>query len=168
MPEKNNKTIFSKNLQYLMKQKKVSQLDLMKELHLPSATVSSWVNGTRMPRMEKIQMLATYFDVDISALLDDWLSDKKNLRFASYWSSLNQKERELYNKKMADKRKIEEQNNIINTILNLAETAGPDYLDYFIDGDIPNYEKCELFYNLFSSEVKTIIDLLNSSKISKK
>ena len=43
------KTIFSNNLQYYMNAVGVSQSDIMRDLKIPSATISSWVNGKRLP-----------------------------------------------------------------------------------------------------------------------
>lgn len=62
---------FSKNLKYIMRKKNVSQFDIVKNLDLPPATVSSWVNGTRLPRMSKLRMLSDFFDVSVNELLDE-------------------------------------------------------------------------------------------------
>ena len=48
-----------------------TQMDLMNDLGLISSTVSSWYNGQKMPRMGKIQMLADYFGVNKSDLIED-------------------------------------------------------------------------------------------------
>lgn len=64
------KSIFSHNLRIYMEEKKVTQKDLMRDLNLPSATISSWVNGKRMPRMDRVQELAEYLGINKSDLLD--------------------------------------------------------------------------------------------------
>lgn len=66
---KNNCSLFSDNLKRLMTLKNVTQSDLIKDLDIPSATISSWVNGLRTPRFEKLQLLADYFKVPVSELL---------------------------------------------------------------------------------------------------
>ena len=43
---------------------------LMDDLDLNSATISSWVNGRRLPRMDKLEMLANYFGIQISDLIE--------------------------------------------------------------------------------------------------
>lgn len=62
---------FSKNLKLIMRKKNVSQFDIVKNLDLPPATVSSWVNGTRMPRMSKLRILSEFLDVSVSELLGE-------------------------------------------------------------------------------------------------
>lgn len=62
--------VFAHNLKIYMKDRNVSQKDLIRDLKLPSATVSSWVNGQRMPRMDKIQLLADYLEVSKSDLIE--------------------------------------------------------------------------------------------------
>lgn len=64
MTEDAYRNIFCTNLKQLMKDRGVTQMDLMQALNIPSATISTWVNGQRMPKMSKIQMLAEYFNVD--------------------------------------------------------------------------------------------------------
>lgn len=75
MSEDESRKIFSKNLRYFMNLNNVTQNDLMNDLDLPSATVSSWVNGVRLPRMEKIQMLSNYFGINAASLINDWEND---------------------------------------------------------------------------------------------
>lgn len=62
--------VFAHNLKIYMRDRNVSQKDLVRDLKLPSATVSSWVNGQRMPRMDKIQLLADYLEVSKSDLIE--------------------------------------------------------------------------------------------------
>lgn len=69
MTEQNERLIFAKRLNNLMTLWGKSQTDLMKDLDLPSATVSSWVNGLRLPRMDKLKMLANYFGVSVPTIL---------------------------------------------------------------------------------------------------
>lgn len=60
---------FSINLKRLMKKNNKTQNDMINDLGLSSATISSWVNGSRFPRMDKINLLADYFNVDEFILL---------------------------------------------------------------------------------------------------
>lgn len=48
-----------------------NQMDLMNDLNLGSSTVSSWCTGQKLPRIGKIQLLADYFGVNKSDLLED-------------------------------------------------------------------------------------------------
>lgn len=65
------KKIFSKNLRYYMNLYEKSQQDLCRDLSLDKSTVSTWVNGSRMPRMDKVNLLAVYFHVLRSDLTED-------------------------------------------------------------------------------------------------
>lgn len=65
------KEVFSHNLRAYMSSLGITQKDLMDDLKLPSATVSSWVNGQRMPRMDKIQLLADYMHITKSDLIEN-------------------------------------------------------------------------------------------------
>ncbi len=71
MSEEIIKTIFSNNLQYYMNAAGVNQSDIMRDLKIPSATISSWVNGKRLPRMGKIQELADYLNITKSDLIEN-------------------------------------------------------------------------------------------------
>ena len=54
--------------------------DISKSLGYSYFTVTSWVNGTKYPRMDKIAALAKYFNINISDLIEKEVSleDKKN------------------------------------------------------------------------------------------
>lgn len=67
----NERKIFARNLRRYMALKDKKQIDLMNDLGLSSSTVSSWVNGIKMPRMDKVQMLADYLGIRKSDLIED-------------------------------------------------------------------------------------------------
>ena len=71
MSDELQKQIFAKNLKRLMDISGKNQMDLMNDLNLSSSTVSSWCTGQKFPRMGKIQMLADYFNVMKSDLIED-------------------------------------------------------------------------------------------------
>ena len=66
-----NKEIFSINLRRLMEQRGVSRQDLSKILGVSYFTLSDWVNGKKYPRMDKVEMLATYFGILKSDLIEE-------------------------------------------------------------------------------------------------
>lgn len=66
-----NKKIFSINLRRLMEQKGVSRQDLSNVLGVSYFTISDWVNGKKYPRMDKVEMLATYFGILKSDLIEE-------------------------------------------------------------------------------------------------
>ena len=71
MPEEIYKKIFSKNLNYYMKLKDKTQTDLVNDLGFNKSAVSTWCNGTRLPRMDKVDLLAKYFGINRSDLIED-------------------------------------------------------------------------------------------------
>jgi len=69
--------IFVRKLAYYMQLNGKKQIDLMHDLGLKSATVSSWCTGKKLPRVDKIQLLADYFHIEKSDLLEDKNTDNK-------------------------------------------------------------------------------------------
>ena len=66
-----NKYIFSINLKRLMDKKQVSRKDVADFLGISYFTVSDWVNGKKYPRMDKVELLANYFGVLKSDLIEE-------------------------------------------------------------------------------------------------
>lgn len=63
--------IFAKNLSRLLESHHISQRDIAKILSVSSSTVSSWCTGQKIPRMDKIERLASYFGVLKSDLIEE-------------------------------------------------------------------------------------------------
>lgn len=71
MGEDYYKNIFSKNLKYYMNLNNKEQIDLINDLGFNKSSVSTWCNGTRLPRMDKVEALAKYFGIKRSDLIED-------------------------------------------------------------------------------------------------
>lgn len=71
MSENEYKKIFSKNLRYYMNKNNKKQSDLINDLGFSSSTISNWCTGEKLPRMDKVQILADYFHINKSDLLED-------------------------------------------------------------------------------------------------
>lgn len=71
MSEESYQKIFSKNLNYYMAINGKSQTDLINELGFNKSAVSTWCNGTRLPRMDKVEILARYFNINRSDLIEE-------------------------------------------------------------------------------------------------
>ena len=69
--------IFSKNLQRLMVLHDKTQVDIINDLGFTRSAVSSWVTGTRLPRMDKVDALAKYFQCNRSDLIEDKTEEAK-------------------------------------------------------------------------------------------
>ena len=65
------KKIFAKNLKKYMNLNRKSQIDLINDLGLNKSAVSTWCNGTRLPRMDKVDLLAKYFNINRSDLIEE-------------------------------------------------------------------------------------------------
>jgi transcriptional regulator with XRE-family HTH domain len=63
--------IISKNLKELAYKHGKTQAEIAKDLKLNKATVSSWMNGTRIPRMDSIDLLAHYFNCKRSDIMEE-------------------------------------------------------------------------------------------------
>ena len=69
--EEEQKRIFSKNLNYYMELNGKTQSDLINDLGFDKSAVSTWCNGSRLPRMGKVQRLADYFGIGKTDLIDE-------------------------------------------------------------------------------------------------
>lgn len=70
-----DKRIFAKNLNTIMEECGRSPSDIVNLLGVSKSTVSSWRNGEKMPRMDKIEALANYF----GCLKSDLIEQKPSL-----------------------------------------------------------------------------------------
>lgn len=65
------KRIFSKNLNKYMQLNGKNQIDIINDLGFNKSSVSTWCNGTRLPRMDKVDTLAKYFNINRSDLIEE-------------------------------------------------------------------------------------------------
>lgn len=67
----NNKIILSNNLAFYMDQKGIDRNQLCDDLKFKYSTVSEWLSAKKYPRMDKIEMLANYFNINKSDLIEE-------------------------------------------------------------------------------------------------
>lgn len=77
MSEDYYKKVFSDNLKRYMDLYNKSQIDLINDLGLNKSAVSTWCNGTRLPRMDKVNLLANYFHCNRSDLIEEKIEPKE-------------------------------------------------------------------------------------------
>lgn len=65
-----NKKVFADNLTYYIEKKGVMQKDVAKAIKIANSSVTDWIKGRSYPRMDKLQMLAEYFGVEILDLIE--------------------------------------------------------------------------------------------------
>ncbi|HBA1104942.1 TPA: helix-turn-helix domain-containing protein, partial [Enterococcus faecium] len=68
---KEQREILANNLNSLLRSKGKTQADVIRELGVAEATVRSWFNGEKYPRIDKLQMLADYFNVPRSRITEE-------------------------------------------------------------------------------------------------
>lgn len=68
---KYDKRIFAKKLQHYMDQRGIDRNGLCRELELKYSTVSEWLNAKKCPHLDTIELLADYFGILKSDLIED-------------------------------------------------------------------------------------------------
>lgn len=71
MSDLGNKKVFSKNLRKYMDLYQKSRSDICKDLGFAYTTFTSWETGVNYPRIDKIEMMADYFHIEKSDLIED-------------------------------------------------------------------------------------------------
>lgn len=72
-----NKETFAKNLQYYIARSHRSQKEIAEAVGVSPSTFNEWVKGKKYPRIDKIEMLANYFGILKSDLIEE-KNNKKN------------------------------------------------------------------------------------------
>ena len=70
MTEKEYAQVIAKNLKRIAYEHDKNQAQIAQELHIHRATISAWMNGTRTPKMSKIDMLCKYFGCTRSDIME--------------------------------------------------------------------------------------------------
>lgn len=70
MSDLGNKEIFAQNLNYYMNINKKTRADVCRDLDIPYSTFTDWCNANIYPRIDKIEILANYFDIKKSDLVE--------------------------------------------------------------------------------------------------
>lgn len=86
------KSIFGRNLTRIIDSKGITQLELAMRLNVAASSVSYWCNGEKMPRMDKIEMIADFLGVSKSDLLEERASkanipSDEDIQFALFGGS---------------------------------------------------------------------------------
>lgn len=65
------KKLFAKNLRRVMAEREKTQYDIAAALDVSQPSVSTWMTGKKVPRMEKIDALCSYLNCRRSDLLEN-------------------------------------------------------------------------------------------------
>lgn len=75
-----SKNIFSRNLRYQMEKNGKSRQEVATALGISYFTITSWVNGSKYPRMDKVEMLANYFGILKSDLIEEKTEEHREMQ----------------------------------------------------------------------------------------
>ena len=71
MSDLGNKEIMSKNIQYYMDKHGKTRLEMCDALGVKYTTFTDWVKGNSYPRIDKIELMANYFGIEKSDLVEE-------------------------------------------------------------------------------------------------
>lgn len=66
-----NKDVMSKNLKYYIEKSGKDRKQLAEIWGFPYSTVTDWINGKKYPRIDRIEVMADYFGILKSDLIED-------------------------------------------------------------------------------------------------
>jgi transcriptional regulator with XRE-family HTH domain len=66
-----NKEVMSKNLKYYISKSGKDRRELAEIWGFPYSTVTEWINGRKYPRIDRIEVMADYFGILKSDLIED-------------------------------------------------------------------------------------------------
>ena len=116
-----SKEIFAENLNRYIKAKGVSQKEFADAIGVSAPTVNDWIKGKKYPRIDKIEIMANYFGILKSDLIEDKRMRKQPEKMAILAASI-MRDPELLNmiqkyQKLSEKNKIA----VLQMIENLSE-----------------------------------------------
>jgi repressor LexA len=66
-----NKEVMSKNIRFYVEKINKDRREICKDLNVSYSTFSDWYNGNKYPRIDKIEAMANYFDIQKSDLIEE-------------------------------------------------------------------------------------------------
>ena len=75
-----NKEIFSKNLKYYIEKSGKDRRELASIWGFPYSTVTEWINGRKYPRIDRIEIMADYFGILKSDLIEEKPKEHKEVQ----------------------------------------------------------------------------------------
>lgn len=149
--------LFSKNLVRIMEMRQKTQTDIINALGFNKSAVSTWVNGTRMPRMDKVDALAKYFNVSRSDLISEPLHDIDNLSFNNIGAIIKQY-RIRHNLTMAE---FAEKSNLSKGYISMLENNRNPQNNRAL---VPSVETFNKVASAMGISIETLISMTNSTQ----
>ena len=75
-----NKDVFSKNLKYYIERSGKSRKELAEIWGFPYSTLSEWANGKKYPRIDRIEIMANYFGILKSDLIEEKTKEHRSMQ----------------------------------------------------------------------------------------
>lgn len=75
-----NKEVMAKNLQYYMNKTGKSQKELAEIVGVSTSTFSDWIKAKKYPRIDKIELLAAYFKILKSDLIEEKTEEHREMQ----------------------------------------------------------------------------------------
>ncbi len=72
-----NKQIFAKNLIYYVERSGKTQKEICEILDIKTTTLNDWVKAKKYPRIDKIEILANFFGIQKSDLIEEKMTEEK-------------------------------------------------------------------------------------------
>ena len=85
----NNKKIMANNIKYYLKLYNKTPSDICKLLGFPFATFSDWINAKSYPRIDKIELMANYFGISKSDLIESNVTTQEDIHKMIFTENLN-------------------------------------------------------------------------------
>ena len=133
-----NKEIMAKNISKYMEKAGIDRNKLSADLGISYTTITDWIKGKTYPRIDKIELLANYFGISKSDLVEDSVSDITTI----YNQLVPHRQEKVYN--FAEQQLEEQNSNVVQfPVQNNHEevqaylSAGTGILNYYeADKDI--------------------------------
>lgn len=75
-----NKQVFADNLTYYIERSGKSQKELAELVGVATSTFNDWVKGKKYPRIDKIEILANYFGILKSDLIEERTEEHREMQ----------------------------------------------------------------------------------------
>ena len=75
-----NKEIMSKNLKYYIEKSGKDRRELAEIWGFPYSTVTEWINGRKYPRIDRIEVMADYFGILKSDLIEEKTKEHREMQ----------------------------------------------------------------------------------------
>ena len=126
------KQVFANNLKYFLRKKGLKYKDFAEAINIKYTTVLDWVNGRTFPRIDKLDMIAKYFAVQKSELLDEQMPTRISVLdleglMTQTLTAVNKAESICYKEMKLEKSQIDLITSTLTQVLAFLDTESVNY-----------------------------------------